>query len=892
MRTKFPTRTLLILVCATCVLAGRARAQTPYLLKDVNPGSEGSNPFFPPPFLPGGAGDHVIFGAFGPEVGFEPWSTLGTEASTLPLDLTAGPTSGNWLRLVSAGERFTFFHAPGVWSTDGTPGGTQPIAPIALSTNEKVATNGDLGAFAHGSDLFRTDGTTAGTFQIAPPAGVGNTTIPIFDGLVAYADGFAAWRQPLSVWLWGKEDQRATLLIEGCWGGRGAEERLLLSCLDGASYSLWTSDGSRAGTHRLLDLPGGPQGTFVASEGRIYFPVYVGFPDPELWTSDGTAAGTHAVTSTVPFPPDFDPRGSIASNGLFYFAATTPEAGRELWRTDGTPLGTYMLRDVEPGPGSSVGTALFPDLVAANGGVVFVASTATRGSELWYSDGTTGGTVPLPEIAPGPPTSSPRGLFHHRGRVYFVADDGVHGYEPWALELPSAVSVGDVTVTEGDGGTTIATFDVRLDPASATAVTVAYATAAGSASAGSDFVAAAGVLTFAPGQTEASVDVAVVGDETDESNEAFALQVLPMSGIAVADRRGAAVIVDDDAPRIAVADATVVEGNSGTADAAFSVTLTTGDGQPTANAITVRAEVEYGTADAADFPATRPPVPAPFVTFPPGSASGTTLSLLVPVLGDTLDEPSETFSLALDAGNDAELPEPGSITGVIVDDDGIAAGSPVEIAHGSRVLADLTPPIGRTTDADDYVLRHDLHSSYEIVVDAVSGDAMPLQVERVLADGGVFQAALPTGTGNSVAMRFFGLGVSTDHIRVSSAACGTACGPDDVYRLRMYETTLRAPRVNTVAGQATALVVQNTTGAPIAAVAAYWSAFGLMSSVQAFDVPAHGNAVVNVGSVLSEFSGSVTVGHNGPYGGLVGKVVSIDPASGFSFESPLTSKPR
>ena len=57
----------------------------PVTRRVINPGSAGSDPFFPPPFLPGVAGDHVIFGAFRPDVGYEPWTTLGTDASTLPM---------------------------------------------------------------------------------------------------------------------------------------------------------------------------------------------------------------------------------------------------------------------------------------------------------------------------------------------------------------------------------------------------------------------------------------------------------------------------------------------------------------------------------------------------------------------------------------------------------------------------------------------------------------------------------------------------------------------------------------------------------------------------------------------------------------------------------------
>ena len=282
------------------------------------------------------------------------------------------------------------------------------------------------------------------------------------------------------------------------------------------------------------------------------------------------------------------------------------------------------------------------------------------------------------------------------------------------------------------------------------------------------------------------------------------------------------------------------------------------------------------------------------MSFPAGAPSGSVLPLTVLVQGDTLEEPNEVFHLRFESGNEASVPDVGAVMGVIVDDDGIAAAAPIELGHGSRVAADLAPPTGRTTDLDFYLVPQDRFASYEIVADGVSGDAVPLRLERVASDGIVLQGAAPVGTGASLSLRWLHefQPNAGEHIRVSSPTCGVGCGADDVYRLRMYETTLRAPRVNTASGQATALVVQNPTDAPIAAVARYWSAAGVMSSAQGFDVPAHGTAVVDVASVLPEFSGSVTVAHDGPYGGLVGKVVSIDPATGFSFESPLSSRPR
>ena len=167
---------------------------------------------------------------------------------------------------------------------------------------------------------------------------------------------------------------------------------------------------------------------------------------------------------------------------------------------------------------------------------------------------------------------------------------------------------------------------------------------------------------------------------------------------------------------------------------------------------------------------------------------------------------------------------------MILDDDGVAAAPPVEIAHGSRVLADLAPPVGRTSDVDFYVLRHDLHSSYEIVVDAVSGDAVPLTVERVVADGGVFQTgAADAAPATASRMRFFGLGVSTDHIRVAQRGLR-----DDVRTRRrlpaahVRDDADRSPRVNNRGLQSTVADLQNPTDAPIQASASCWSAGGLM----------------------------------------------------------------
>src|SRR4029078_3486494 len=97
----------------------------------------------------------------------------------------------------------------------------------------------------------------------------------------------------------------------------------------------------------------------------------------------------------------------------------------------------------------------------------------------------------------------------------------VSGDFTFTTSLLPALSVNDVTVTEGNSGTVSATFNVALSPAAIGTVTVGFATANGTATAGSDYVASSGTLTFNPGNTVKTVTVAVNGDTTGEGNEHF-----------------------------------------------------------------------------------------------------------------------------------------------------------------------------------------------------------------------------------------------------------------------------------------------------------------------------------------------------------------------------------
>jgi hypothetical protein len=112
---------------------------------------------------------------------------------------------------------------------------------------------------------------------------------------------------------------------------------------------------------------------------------------------------------------------------------------------------------------------------------------------------------------------------------------------------PPTLSIGDVTITEGNAGTTNAVFTVSLSAASDTTVTVSYATANGLATAGSDYVAKSGTLTFPAGTTSQTLAVAVNGDTAMESDETFFVNLGGASNATIADVQGQGTILNDDA---------------------------------------------------------------------------------------------------------------------------------------------------------------------------------------------------------------------------------------------------------------------------------------------------------------------------------------------------------
>ena len=215
--------------------------------------------------------------------------------------------------------------------------------------------------------------------------------------------------------------------------------------------------------------------------------------------------------------------------------------------------------------------------------------------------------------------------------------------------------VEDAQVVEGvAGGQRLVTFNVHLSQPTTDTVTVAYTTAPGTASSGSDYTPQQGTLTFAPGQTVAAVQIPVLGDNTTEASERFSLILSAPQGTPMASGgaglAGTATILDDDAgggavPVVSITDVEVMESNTTfSANMEFVLTLSA----PSTSAVTVSYQTVNGTATAGqDYTAA-----TGTVTFQPGQTSAL---VTITTLGGTVVEPDETFFLQLSSPQNAAL---------------------------------------------------------------------------------------------------------------------------------------------------------------------------------------------------------------------------------------------
>ncbi len=159
--------------------------------------------------------------------------------------------------------------------------------------------------------------------------------------------------------------------------------------------------------------------------------------DRELWVSDGTAAGTFRLVDIYPTGSS-QPRSFARRDEPFttvVFTATNASTGREIWYSDGTPAGTIVYANTLNGPASNS-----PQQVTVVGNrEVWYSAADPDGRELWTTQGIVFTGQQVMDINPGSASSNPTALGEGRralfadslGRVFFAADDGMAGSELW-----------------------------------------------------------------------------------------------------------------------------------------------------------------------------------------------------------------------------------------------------------------------------------------------------------------------------------------------------------------------------------------------------------------------------------------------------------------------------
>ena len=249
------------------------------------------------------------------------------------------------------------------------------------------------------------------------------------------------------------------------------------------------------------------------------------------------------------------------------------------------------------------------------------------------------------------------GTVGERGEVQRVDLDPLNGGLP-------TLSIADLSLYEGNGGTTAFAFTVTMSAPLGQDVTFKWGTAAGTATSGIDYVGvpATTVATIGAGNTTTTLTVLVNGETFQEDNETFLVNLSDVSPNAtIFDGQAVGTILDDDRPpAISIADVQVLEGDAGTVAAVFQLTTT----RPIAQAVTVNFATANGTATTAnnDYQTA-----SGIATFAPATTATT---VTVQVVGDNVNEDDETFLLNLSGASANATIADNQATGTIYDDDG------------------------------------------------------------------------------------------------------------------------------------------------------------------------------------------------------------------------------
>ncbi|KAA8917981.1 autotransporter outer membrane beta-barrel domain-containing protein [Xanthomonas sontii] len=302
----------------------------------------------------------------------------------------------------------------------------------------------------------------------------------------------------------------------------------------------------------------------------------------------GQTSGTITVSPTPDTTVEPDETVVISLNAGSGYTVGSPSSATGTILNDDLP--TLSINNVSQNEGNSGNTAFTFTVSlsqpAGSGGVSFdiatANGTATAGTD-YISSSVNGLTIPAGSSSATFTVQVIGDTLNEPDETFFVNVSNVSGATVADGQgqgtivnddAQPSLSIGDVSVIEGNSGNTTATFTVTLSAASGQTVMVNYGTADGTATAGSDYVATSGPLAFAPGTTVQSIAVTIIGDTTVEPDETFTVTLSAASNATIARATATGTILNDDAV-VTISPTSLPAATAGTS---YSQTLTASGG--------------------------------------------------------------------------------------------------------------------------------------------------------------------------------------------------------------------------------------------------------------------------------------------------------------------------